>query len=132
MRNILSKRAGIIVLTVSIGAIVLAVWVFFAGERRRDTQSVPRSFDEIDQVAQVNDQTYSIVDHTSVDLETASAQDSLNMSQDLVAACPDPSADLSDECIATLDAVFATKMMGRLHLDWIKFDSPSHLRRFLG
>lgn len=124
MRYRLNKRAGFIVLTVSIGAIVLAVWFFFAGQRRSETQSAPGSVEEIDQVARINDKTLSIYDHSNGDSMTTSVKDSFDISLDLVAACPDPSADLSDQCVATLDAVYAKKMMGRLYLDWINFDLP--------
>lgn len=129
MPNKLSKRALVIVLLVVIGAMVLAVWVLITDHGLNETQSTSVSFEEMNEVAQINEEARSIYDLSSVDSMTTDEKDSFDISLDLVAACPDPSAELSDQCIATLDAVYAKKMMGRLHLDWIKFDLPLNYAR---
>ena len=129
MRNKLSKRVLVVFLVVIVGVIVFAGWVLFAGRWRIETQSSPVSFEETSQVAQISEETHSIYDHSNVDSETMSIQDSFDISLVLVAACPDPSAELSDLCVAALDAVYTEKKIGVRRMEWINFNSPLTYRR---
>ena len=129
MRNKLSKRALVIFPVFFVGVIVLAVWVLIAGRGQTETQSTSVSLEEMNEVAQINKETHTIYDHSNVDSETMSIQDSFDNSLDLVAACPDPSAELSDLCVAALDAVYTEKKIGVRRMEWINFNSPLTYRR---
>ena len=129
MRNKLSKRLLVIVLIVVIGAMVLAVWVLITDHGRNETQSTSVSLEEMNEVVQINKETHTIYDHSNGDSETLSIQDSFEISLDLVAACPDPSAELSDLCVAALDAVYTEKKIGVRRMEWINFNSPLTYRR---
>ncbi|MYD45198.1 MAG: hypothetical protein F4W92_02445 [Gammaproteobacteria bacterium] len=98
------------------------IWFLLTNQRRNEDFDTAEQHQENDNLENFSERLFprKVVEPITND-EAITNNESSTPSMSLVSACPDPSAELTEECMATLDALFTDKKIGHLDYLWITF-----------
>ena len=107
-----------------LGSSLVLGWSLSTNQRGNDELETTEQRQDTDTLETVDkwDLPYKTVNSTTR-AEVPSIGESTAPKVYLVSACPDPSAELTYECMATLDDLFTDKKIGHLRYLWITFKS---------